>query len=463
MSIPSLTFFSVGAMACSGNSNSSECIFFRSLSSGCVPNIGLTASAEYKQINSNSCSKFKEYLTVLKETSSKYSSSTLKLSHFIISAIIERETLWGNLNVGFGSGCNMKGDGGNGWGIAQMDIGANPLLATEGVGVKTTKKYGSEKFKYDSCIESVKYVGAFLMNIEDNFKDALKNKISSAGINTQESSNGFNDQKAQKAYMQLIINTYNAGAGGVTREGSRCRVNRDGSVVEACTTPKTKGSPNRIVYYGEDVLETAEDFFECENNRRPNNNEVLTANPTSDNLKSLKECLNKIRDSKNSFINIPGNYNFSNELKEFIQKNRGLQTDPNGTYYGQCVSLSKQWQSYIGASFSAWLAKGVDPNYTGPVQKYNAIKGGDLSGFQENEKYKIVLIEDKNSLEPGDVILMKSTSPYGHTGILTSHDSTNFKIFDQWLGETVGGANGLPMERSYSKSLFLIAVRYIKK
>ncbi len=449
--ITTITFNNVKSHACENNAYSKECLTLNAISSGCIPNFQISASAEYKVINAQSCTKFKDYLADLDKSASKYSTPTLKLNKYLLAGIIQKESTWGQ--GGNAKGCSIIGDNGNGYGIAQMDKSFNPGMIQSGLGKKTTIQFGEESFRWDSCKESILYMGAYFRSIEDTGKKILVNKIAAAGINTKEDSNGFVDPKASKAYLQMILISYNAGLGGVT---SKCTLKSDGYIDEgACNLYNPSGKYN----YSTKVYEFMDDFFDCENNRRPVLGELEEANTQSGSSKKLEECMKKIRSTINASVNVPGNFNFSNLLRKYMSENTTHVSAPNGSDYGQCVSLVKHYQQFIGAkSDPVWFG----PNKTtdiGPVQKWEAYQQGDKTGLDSNDKYEAMVVSDFNSLEVGDIILMNGSTRYGHTGIFINKTSDSFDLFDQWV---IGG-NKPPGKSTYNKSLFISAIRYIKK
>ncbi len=432
------------SIECSRDNLSKECLTIEALSKGCLPNLSITSQAEYTNINAQSCTQFKKYLGELESTSKKYSTPTLKLSPYHIAGIIQRETRWGQ--IGVGSGCDITGDGGFGKGIAQMDTRFNPGIES-GTTVKATKKYGNEEFSWKSCQDNVKYVGAHLLNTEDNYKSKFVNILSDAGLNVKSNDNGFEDSKTSNAYLQLMIDSYNAGPGGIVDRTDRsCTANRDGVVNDSCTTGKD---------YGAAVMKNSIEFYECLNNRRPTGDELLQSNTSSDKSRKLQECMTKIRSTINGSVNVPSNYNFSNEVRRYISVTTKLVGSPvknEEEYFGQCVTLVKDYQKSIGVPYAAWAAEG-------PAEKWDNYKKGDKTGLEDNDKYKTVAITDFNLLETGDIMIVKSSLSYGHTGILISKTESNFKLFDQW----VLPSDHLPMARDYDKSKFTGAIRYIKK
>jgi hypothetical protein len=211
-------------------------------------------SKNFKSINNNSCKKFIEYYSDLVSTSKKYSTSTLKLTPYILSGLVDRETLWGDALKP--KSCAGYGDGDYGHGIVQIhglfSIPTLGKIAKPNIKIqKSTKKFGNESFNWSSCNESIQYLGAYFLNVEESYKNSLIAKLARGGMNTNLDNNGsFVDYNTQYAYMQLMMDTYNAGGYGVIMKDN-CMV-RDNKAIDNCTTGKD---------YGLDVLTRAVDFY----------------------------------------------------------------------------------------------------------------------------------------------------------------------------------------------------------
>jgi hypothetical protein len=445
--LPLVSIVSITTVACSRDEASNHCVTLQSISNGCIPKLNITAKAEYKFINSNSCSQFKTYLTDLQNTASKYSTPTLKLNEYIIAGIIDRETRWGSVASYSGSGCDIRGDYGRGFGIAQMDWGAFPELRAnprQDTKVKLpTKKHGNEEFNWSSCKESIQFVGAYLLNRDESNKNTLKIQLTNAGLDATEGDNGFKNLITQKAYLQLLLNSYNAGIGNI----AQCKVNSSGFVSDACTTGQN---------YGSDVLNRAQEFYICLNNRKATDIELLQSYNRPDPLMKLEECWQEMNSPFNSNIDIPSNFIYSKDLKNYTIKTNQLLPSPipsEFVLYGESISLIKDYQKSIGANYEAWGAQG-------PAQKWPRFMLGDKTGFRDNDKYTTSAITNYDLLEPGDIIFMGevASNPAGHTGIFVSKTNDKFTMFDQWVA-----AKRTPDARLYSKSRFIGAIRYIKK
>lgn len=222
----------------------------------------------FKTINTKSCAKFIEYYSDLVSTSKKYSTPTLKLTPYILSGLVDRETLWGDaLNP---KGCAGYGDGDYGHGIVQIhglfSIPKISKIAKPNIKIfKPTKKFGNESFNWSSCNESIQYLGAYFLNVEEGYKNALISKLSKGGLDTKLDSKGsFVDYNTQYAYMQLMFDTYNSGGYGVIMKDV-CTI-KDKKVLDNCTTGKD---------YGIDILTRAVDFYYEDVNMLPYQGELF--------------------------------------------------------------------------------------------------------------------------------------------------------------------------------------------
>jgi hypothetical protein len=217
----------------------------------------------FKNINTSSCLKFREYYSELVSASRKYSTPTLKLTPYVLSGLIDRETLWTKALKP--ATCEGYGDGDYGHGLVQIHGRfSTPRLDTFGKPntpvLKSTKKYGNEYFNWSSCNESINYLGAYLMNVEDAYGKSLVTKLANSSMNVMVDGNGsFVDYKTQYAYTQMLINSYNAGGYGVIMKDS-CVVNPLGQVLDNCTTGKD---------YSTDIITRAQDFYRSDVGMEP--------------------------------------------------------------------------------------------------------------------------------------------------------------------------------------------------
>ncbi|MGL4758685.1 MAG: hypothetical protein ACRCXZ_05085 [Patescibacteria group bacterium] len=223
------------------------------------------ANTSPKIITQKRCEKFFEYYKELTDASKKYSTPSLKLKPSTIAAVIDRESLW--LYALKPNKCDGTGDNGWGHGLVQIDgYYSTPILGRNGKKntpvTKRTKKYGPERFNWSSCNESISYVGAHFMSVEDYSSPNLLTKLKQAGLNLERNENQtFKDSKIENAYLKLMLNAYNAGAYGTFNRNS-CSVNNKAEVYDGCTTGKN---------YATDVLNRAKDFEIFENNALNNN------------------------------------------------------------------------------------------------------------------------------------------------------------------------------------------------
>jgi hypothetical protein len=465
--------FAFAMSNCIIDSNSKLC----KITQGCLTNpFEVNASAEYTYIDGQQCSQFKNYLEHLKSAASKYSNPKLPLNEYIIGALISRESFFGSLT----QGCDGYGDGGNGHGIAQIDgrYSTPKLTANGSNGTKvkySTNKFGEEEFRWDSCIDSIDYVGAYLLRSQEVLDSTIINQLSNANLNTElDSSGALKDTKSKNAYLRQIINSYNAGP-GLSSPSGKCIILNDGSVNDSCTTSQD---------YSANVLNRALDFMTCIDNRRDKNIEDLLKPSDNKNAK-LQKCLkknNNIQGLSNGATNIqltsdfgslgnindlinqnklPYNIDFSNTFTEFytITNGKALPAPPpesdNSILFGECVSLVKQWQVYIGGERGYWSL-----GY--PVETFKELYLlGNKEMARDNDKYITYGLGNVASIRAGDIIILDpSSSPSSHTGIATGAiDNNQFEILDQnWDGN-----HGPTRKSKYNNGTFVGAIRYIKK
>ncbi len=174
------------------------------------------------------------------------------------------------------------------------------------------------------------------------------------------------------------------------------------------------------------------------------------------NIKKLREPKVVIQSSNGSVTrpsytayNVPSG-NLSSQFQDFVNRTRGVnQHDGNGWNPGQCVSLIKQWQRYLGASSGYWPG-----NYPAPA--YYAYLSGNRSMAPDVPSFRIVIVTDVNALSAGDIIV--TTGYPSHTGIATGRNSGGtFDIYDQ--NSPFGSA---PRFNTYTNRMFIGALRYIK-
>jgi hypothetical protein len=465
--------YSYSISNCIVDSNSKMC----RISQGCITNpFAIDASAEYTFIDGNQCSQFKRYTEPLKNTATKYSNPKLLLNEYIIGGLISRESFFGSLT----QGCDGYGDGGNGHGIAQIDGRySTPRLApngSQGTKVKySTNKYGEEEFRWDSCIESINYVGAYLLRSQESLDNIIMTQLSNANLSTELDTEGsLKDSKSKNAYLRQILNSYNAGP-GLSSPSGNCVILNDGSVNDSCTSSQN---------YSSNVLNRALDFMTCIDNIRDKKIEDLLK-PTDNKNAKLQKCLKKNNDinglSKGasnieltsefgSFDNIKGlinskklpyNIDFGNSINEFysISNGKSIPAPPpeteNSILFGECVSLVKQWQVFIGGERGYWSL-----GY--PVETFKGLYlQGNKEMAKDNAKYITYGFNSVNAIRAGDIIILDpSTSPSSHTGIATGVvDNNQFEIIDQnWDGN-----KGPTRKSKYNNNTFIGAIRYIKK
>ncbi len=149
---------------------------------------------------------------------------------------------------------------------------------------------------------------------------------------------------------------------------------------------------------------------------------------------------------------VPGE-DLSDALNSFINKFQGNRHhDGNGWSMGECVSLVKRWQQYIGAAYGIW------PGYNGyPRNAWAGYRNGDRGLAPDNSTFGVMIVTDVNSFKPGDIIVINT--PTSHTGIASGrYYGDTYEVFDQ--NSPVGSAAKFT---TYSKSSFIAALRYYKK
>jgi hypothetical protein len=447
------------------------------ISQGCLSNpFEISARAEYKTIDGQQCTQFKKYQADLQKSALKYSSPKLELNEYIIAGIISRESHFGALS----QGCDGYGDGGDGHGIAQVDGRYSvPKLASSGSqGTKvtlTTSKYGPEEFNWSSCIDSINYVGAYLMKSASAIDALVTDQLRKANLNTELDSNGsFKDPKSKNAFLRQTLNSYNAGTKLESPNG-KCTIQNNGSVSDICTSQND---------YSQSVLARALDFIECIGNKA--DKKIVDSLTSTDNSnQKLLQCLNnnssqkslaiagkniqlKADSNSNEDINslitqnkIPYNIDYTDNVNLFFSINVG-QTLPvpppeinTPGLNGQCVSLVKQWQVFIGGVSAAWGA-----NY--PLEAFSDVyMKGNKAMAQDNSKFTTFGFRSVNALRAGDLVMLDpSSDPSSHTGVATGVTNGNqFEIIDQNYNNIIGNTR----KHFYNNSTFVGAIRYIKK
>jgi hypothetical protein len=147
------------------------------------------------------------------------------------------------------------------------------------------------------------------------------------------------------------------------------------------------------------------------------------------------------------------NEDFSNALNAFIAQFQGRRHhDGNGWSMGECVSLVKRWQQFIGASYGIW------PGYNGyPRNAWAGYRAGNRGLAPDNSTFGVMIEGNVNNLKPGDIIVIDT--PTSHTGIATGrYNGGMYEVFDQ--NSPVGSGARFT---SYSKSSFIAALRYYRK
>jgi hypothetical protein len=149
---------------------------------------------------------------------------------------------------------------------------------------------------------------------------------------------------------------------------------------------------------------------------------------------------------------VPGE-DLSEAMNSFIGSYQGRRHhDGNGWSMGECVSLVKRWQQFIGAAYGIW------PGYNGyPRNAWAGYKAGDRGLAPDNATFGVMVVSDVNSLKPGDILVIDT--PTSHTGLATGrYYGNNYEVFDQ--NSPVGS---IAKFTTYSKSSFIAALRYYRK
>ncbi|MGL4758567.1 MAG: peptidoglycan-binding protein [Patescibacteria group bacterium] len=200
-------------------------------------------------------------------------------------------------------------------------------------------------------------------------------------------------------------------------------------------------------FYGPITKKAFEDFKSSQNLSTTNDDSINCKGRINDqtrygmvnnNIKLLQDCLRKLGffaytstgyfgpitrsalDKHNVLQTSISAINYESRINEFYIKYSGKRIpDPNGYLSGECVSLVKQWQKFIGQEFGFW------PGDT-PVTALQAYKNGNRTMALSSFKSKVEFIGDINQVKPGDILVFGT--PYGnHTGIATG------KYINGWI------------------------------
>jgi hypothetical protein len=160
-----------------------------------------------------------------------------------------------------------------------------------------------------------------------------------------------------------------------------------------------------------------------------------------------------IPNAQNSSSNALPGEDLSDALNSFIANFKGQRHhDGNGWSMGECVSLVKRWQQFIGAAYGIW------PGYNGyPRNAWAGYRAGNRGMAPDNATFGVMIVSDVNSLKPGDILVINT--PTSHTGLATGrYNGNSYEVFDQ--NSPVGSVANF---NYYSKSTFITALRYYKK
>jgi hypothetical protein len=226
-----------------------------------------SAKAQFKIVPNDQCLELKKYSKFLEAAASKYANNLLPISPQILGAILSRESHVGLL-IG---GCSGYGDFGNGHGLGQADpsgvkglTGRNSAVGLKisadltdynklpTKGPKINKQYGPDSFIWSECQDGINFMANHLVGKQLSAHDGIISKLQAANMNLDTDDKGFKDFKTKKAYLQFVINAYNAGQGGIMR--ASCSIDSNGAVYDGCTTGRD---------YGTDVFNRALDVAKC--------------------------------------------------------------------------------------------------------------------------------------------------------------------------------------------------------
>jgi hypothetical protein len=151
-----------------------------------------------------------------------------------------------------------------------------------------------------------------------------------------------------------------------------------------------------------------------------------------------------------------GGMPFTDRLNAFYTKYQNQRVaDPRGYSHGECVSLAKQWQDYIGASYGIWPG-----DY--PHTALRAFDNGNYAMAPDNDKYTVFNVTHIYDLEPGDIVITHPKYGYSHTGIATGNNvlgSQKIEIIEQ----NSPAGSGVVQIRSIEVPEIYGALRYIKR
>jgi hypothetical protein len=427
--------------------------------------------------DTNQCNEAKRLKNFLVEAANLYSSPELPISASLIAGLISKETEFGYSGVGKlaipGDYCSMWGDYREGryqgHGLGQIDPTSGLFnTITEAQKFEGSVKPGvaikledGKSYVWNDCRDGILLVAKHIQTKHKQNGALILEILKKGGMDTTRNREGaFSNPKTGVAYLRLVINSYN----GLS---SSCKIVNE-EATDSCTT-----SGN----YSKDILDKAVKFAAC-----LGFSTVMSQIIFPNNTDQAKNIYNDVtsRKGKNCGVDLKfGSSEQSGKLESFIEfvktlpsdcdkytneENDKVKTvrvcgvpDGNGLIYGQCVSLAKQWQKYIGATHSSvWPSRGDD----WPLYSYEEWKAGrNLALARPSPGYTIVAIDDYFELLPGDMLIAKfSGYSSSHVGIFVSFDKDNkekFILFDQNPNP--------PRQNTYSKSIFRGAIRYLKK
>ncbi|MGL4757703.1 MAG: M23 family metallopeptidase [Patescibacteria group bacterium] len=227
------------------------------------------AASSFHSLGKDECIELQRYKPYIEEASKRYSNNLLPISPQLIGGILSRESHVGLL-IG---GCKGYGDYGNGHGLGQADPTSGDGLTgrNSATGLKLTKKtkdiqrtvtaepkinkqYENDSFIWSECKDGILYLAAHLVEKQFYSHNFVVGALKGAGFNMGvDGSGAFSDIKTKKAYVQMVVNSYNAGQGGIQR--ASCAP--DGSTKTARDGCTANGD------YGTNVFRLASEAGKC--------------------------------------------------------------------------------------------------------------------------------------------------------------------------------------------------------
>jgi hypothetical protein len=123
-----------------------------------------------------------------------------------------------------------------------------------------------------------------------------------------------------------------------------------------------------------------------------------------------------------------GNDQMDKAFDTFYSIHKGQRwPDPIGYSHGECVSLSKRWQNFLGASYGIW--PGTDGS---PSESFDAYLLGNKAMAPDNNTFTISVISSVENIKKGDIVVTKQGRLYSHTAIATGlKDERSLEVIEQ--------------------------------